>query len=120
MVKRYWTDQIAQTNDFHKSEVLDYIVSKFGRFITNTMMRNIIGQGVSAFNFRQAMDEGKILIINLAKGSIGEENSAFLGLVLIEFWLHAGEHITEENRCKGRRFLDLGGRKELTLPAIFL
>ena len=83
MVKRYWTDQIANTNEFHKSEVLDYIVSKFGRFITNTMMRNIIGQGVSAFNFRRAMDEGKILIINLAKGTIGEENSAFLGLVLI-------------------------------------
>ncbi len=83
MVKRYWTDQIAQTSDFHKSEVLDYIVSKFGRFITNTMMRNIIGQSTSAFNFRKAMDEGKILIINLAKGTIGEENSAFLGLVLI-------------------------------------
>jgi len=83
MVRRYWTDQIAQTSDFHKSEVLDYIVSKFGRFITNTMMRNIIGQSTSSFNFRQAMDEGKILIINLAKGTIGEENSAFLGLVLI-------------------------------------
>ncbi len=83
MVKRYWTDQIAQTNEFHKSEVLDYIVSKFGRFITNTMMRNIIGQSTSSFNFRKAMDEGKILIINLAKGTIGEENSAFLGLVLI-------------------------------------
>lgn len=83
MVRRYWTDQIANTNEFHKSEVLDYIVSKFGRFITNTMMRNIIGQSTSAFNFRQAMDEGKILIINLAKGTIGEENSAFLGLVLI-------------------------------------
>ena len=83
MVKRYWTDQIANTNEFHKSEVLDYIVSKFGRFITNTMMRNIIGQSTSSFNFRQAMDEGKILIINLAKGTIGEENSSFLGLVLI-------------------------------------
>ena len=83
MVRRYWTDQIAQTSDFHKSEVLDYIVSKFGRFITNTMMRNIIGLSKSAFNFRQAMDEGKILIVNLAKGTIGEENSAFLGLVLI-------------------------------------
>jgi len=83
MVRRYWTDQIAQTSDFHKSEVLDYIVSKFGRFITNTMMRNIIGQSTSSFNFRTAMDQGKILIINLAKGTIGEENSAFLGLVLI-------------------------------------
>jgi len=83
MVKRYWTDQIAQTSDFHKSEVLDYIVSKFGRFITDKMMRNIIGQSESSFNFREVMDQGKILLINLAKGRIGEENSAFLGLILV-------------------------------------
>lgn len=83
IVRRYWTDQIAQTSDFHKSEVLDYIVSKFGRFITDKMMRNIIGQSQSSFDFRKVMDEGKILLINLAKGRIGEENSAFLGLVLV-------------------------------------
>lgn len=83
MVRRYWTDQIAQTSDFHKSEVLDYIVSKFGRFITNKMMRNIIGQSKSAFDFRKVMDEGKILLINLAKGRIGEEMSNFLGLILV-------------------------------------
>ena len=81
IIKRYWTDQIARTADFHKSEVLDYIVSKFGRFVTNKMMRNIIGQSKSTFDFRQVMDEGKILIINLAKGKIGEEISSFLGLV---------------------------------------
>lgn len=83
IIKRYWTDQIAQTTDFHKSEVLDYIVSKFGRFVTNKMIRNIIGQSQSAFNFRKVMDEGKILLINLSKGKIGEENSKFLGLILV-------------------------------------
>ena len=83
IVRRYWTDQIAQTSDFHKFEVLEYIVSKFGRFVTNKMMRNIIGQSDSAFNFRKVMDEGKILLINLAKGRIGEENSQFLGLILV-------------------------------------
>lgn len=83
IVRRYWTDQIAQTADFHKSEVLDYTVSKFGRFVTNKMIRNIIGQSQSSFSFRQVMDESKILLINLAKGEIGEENSNFLGLVLI-------------------------------------
>ncbi len=83
IVRRYWTDQIAQTSDFHKSEVLDYIVSKFGRFVTNKTMRNIIGQSKSAFDFRKCMDEGKILLINLSKGKLGEENSSFLGLVLI-------------------------------------
>lgn len=83
IIRRYWTDQIAQTSDFHKSEVLDYIVSKFGRFVTNKTMRNIIGQSKSAFDFRKVMDEGKILLINLSKGKLGEENSSFLGLVLI-------------------------------------
>lgn len=83
IVRRYWTDQIAQTSDFHKSEVLDYIVSKFGRFITNKTMRNIIGQSESAFNVRQIMDEQKILLVNLSKGKLGEEDAKFLGLILV-------------------------------------
>ena len=83
VVRRYWTDQIAQTSDFHKSEVLDYIVSKFGRFVTDRLMRNIIGQSKSAFNIREVMDQQKILIVNLSKGRMGEENSNFLGLVLV-------------------------------------
>lgn len=83
VVRRYWTDQIAQTSDFHKSEVLDYIVSKFGRFVTNKTMRNIIGQPQSAFSFRQAMDEQKIILCNLSKGILGEEDAKFLGLILV-------------------------------------
>lgn len=83
IIRRYWTDQIAQTSDFHKSEVLDYIVSKFGRFVTNKMMRNIIGQSKSSFDFRDVMDDGKILLINLSKGKLGEENSTFLGLLIV-------------------------------------
>ena len=101
IVKRYWTDQIAQTSDFHKSEVLDYIVSKFGRFVTNAMMRNIIGQSESAFDLRKVMDEGKILLINLAKGKIGEENSNFLGLILVPKILLAAmsrQDVPEEQR----------------------
>ena len=83
VVRRYWTDQIAQTSDFHKSEVLDYIVSKFGRFITNKTMRNIIGQPESSFNIRQAMDEEKVILCNLSKGILGEEDAKFLGLILV-------------------------------------
>jgi hypothetical protein len=101
IVKRYWTDQIAQTADFHKSEVLDYIVSKFGRFVTNKMIRNIIGQSQSSFSFREVMDSGKILLINLAKGEIGEENSNFLGLVLVPRILMAAmsrQDVPEEKR----------------------
>ena len=83
IVRRFWTDQIAQTSDFHKSEVLDYITSKFGRFVTNKMIRNIVGQSESSFSFREIMDQGKILFINLSKGELGEENSSFLGLILV-------------------------------------
>jgi len=83
IIRRYWTDQIAQTADFHKSEVLDYTVSKFGRFVTNKLIRNIIGQSKSSFDFREIMDKGKIILISLAKGELGEENSNFLGLILI-------------------------------------
>ncbi len=101
IIRRYWTDQIAQTADFHKSEVLDYIVSKFGRFVTNKLMRNIIGQSQSSFDFRRVMDEGKILLVNLAKGKIGEENSNFLGLILVPRILISAmsrQEIVEEKR----------------------
>lgn len=101
IIRRYWTDQIAQTSDFHKSEVLDYIVSKFGRFVTNKMMRNIIGQSESAFDFRKVMDEGKILLVSLSKGKIGEENASFLGLILVPKILVAAmsrQDIPEEKR----------------------
>lgn len=83
MVKRYWTDELARTSDFHKSEKLGYFVSKFDRFVTEKLMRNIVGQSTSSFNFRKVMDEKKILLINLSKGRIGEENSNFLGLILV-------------------------------------
>jgi hypothetical protein len=109
IVRRYWTDQIAQTSDFHKSEVLDYIVSKFGRFVTNKTMRNIIGQSKSAFDFRKVMDQGKILLINLSKGKMGEENSNFLGLVLIPKILVAAmsrQEIPQEQRCDFYLYVD--------------
>jgi hypothetical protein len=83
IVRRYWTDQIAQTTEFHKSETLDYFVSKFGKFVTNLMLRNIIGQSQPSFNLRDVMDNQKILIVNLSKGRMGEDNSQFLGLVLV-------------------------------------
>lgn len=83
LVKRYWTDEIANTQEFHKSEVLGYIVSKFDRFVTNKLARNIFGQAKSGFNMRWVMDNQKVLIVNLSKGLIGEENAQFLGLLLV-------------------------------------
>ncbi len=89
LVKKYWTDEVAKTSDFHKSETMGYFVSKFDKFVTDKLMRNILGQPRSAFNFPQVMAERKILLVDLAKGKIGEENSNFLGLVLVPKMLSA-------------------------------
>jgi len=83
VVKAFWQKQMAQTADFHKSEMLNYFISKFGRFMTNDMLRNVIGQKKSSFNIRKAMDEGKILIVNLSKGKMGEINSNMIGMILV-------------------------------------
>jgi len=83
IVKAFWNQQLAKTADFHKSEMYNYFISKFGRFMTNDLMRNIIGQKKSSFDLRKVMDEGKILLINLSKGKIGEVNSNLLGMILV-------------------------------------
>jgi hypothetical protein len=82
-VKQFWEKEMAKTSDFHKSEMLGYLISKVGRFVENEMLRNIIGQPKSAFDFREVMDNKKILLINLAKGKTGEVNSALLGLIIV-------------------------------------
>ncbi len=83
LVQDFWTKEMAQTSDYHKSEMLGWFVSKFGAFQQNEIMRNIIGQKKSAFNIQQIMDEGKILIVNLSKGLIGEINSKYLGMTFV-------------------------------------
>jgi len=83
LVKRYWTDEVANTSKSRKGETMGYFVSKFDRFITDRTMRHIIGQTKSSFDFSTVMAERKILLVDLAKGKIGEENSNFLGLLLV-------------------------------------
>jgi len=83
IVRSFWEKEMAKTSDFHKSEMLGYLISKVGRFVENEMMRNIIGQPKNAFDFRQVMDEGKILLINLSKGKTGEVNAKLLGLIIV-------------------------------------
>ncbi|MCL5008799.1 MAG: type IV secretion system DNA-binding domain-containing protein [Patescibacteria group bacterium] len=83
VVRLFWEKEMAKTSDFHKSEMLGYLISKVGRFVENTMMRNIVGQPKSGFNFRKIMDEGKVLLVNLSKGRTGEINAKLLGLILV-------------------------------------
>ena len=83
MVRAFWEKEMAKTSDFHKSEMLGYLISKVGRFVENEMVRNIIGQPKSGFNFREIMDSKKILLVNLSKGKVGEINSNLLGLIIV-------------------------------------
>lgn len=83
VVRAFWEKEMAKTSDFHKSEMLGYLISKVGRFVGNEMMRNIMGQQHSGFDFRDVMDKSKILMVNLAKGKTGEVNSKLLGLIIV-------------------------------------
>lgn len=83
VVRAFWEKEMAKTSDFHKSEMLGYLISKVGRFVENEMMRNIMGQQKSGFDFRDIMDNEKILLVNLAKGTTGEVNAKLLGLIIV-------------------------------------
>lgn len=83
VVRSFWEHEYAHTGDREKQEMIPYFSSKFGPFITNSIMRNTIGQTKSAFNIREAMDSQQILLINLSKGKIGDLNTQLLGLILV-------------------------------------
>lgn len=109
VVKAFWEKQMAKTADFHKSEMLNYFTSKFGRFMTNAMMRNIIGQNISSFDFREVMDGKKILICNLSKGLIGEINAFLLGMIIVSkiaMGAFSRQDLTEQERTPFFLYVD--------------
>ncbi len=79
----FWNKEMAQTTESAKGEMLGWFASKFGAFLANDMMRNIIGQTKSGFNLREIMDNKKILLVNLSKGRTGELNSQLLGMIFV-------------------------------------
>jgi len=84
VVRDFWLKEMPgseRSNEF--GEVKSWFVSKFGAFLSNQMMRNIIGQTKSGFDLRQVMDEGKILLVNLSKGKTGELNAKLLGMIFV-------------------------------------
>lgn len=83
VVKSFWTEEFAKYSDKFQTEAVAPIQNKVGQFLTSSLIRNIVGQTHSAIDIRKAMDEGKIVIMNLSKGRIGEDNSALFGAMLI-------------------------------------
>jgi hypothetical protein len=83
VVKSFWINEFGQYEQRFAVEAVAAIQNKVGQFIANPLIRNVIGQPHSLINLRKVMDEGKILIANVSKGEIGEDNSALLGAMLI-------------------------------------
>jgi len=83
VVLQFWNVEFASWNDKFQAEAIAPVLNKVGAFTANPVIRNIIGQPKSTFNIRKIMDEGRILIVNLSKGLIGEDNAAILGSFIV-------------------------------------
>ena len=82
-VREFWFSEFEKYSAWLRSEAISPILNKVGQFLTSLPLRNIVGQPENTFNLREVMDSGKILIVNLAKGQIGEDNCALLGAMLV-------------------------------------
>ena len=82
-VKNYWTKEYAGYTERFAAEAIPAIQNKIGQFTSNPLIRNIIGQTKSSFDIRKIMDERKILIVNLSKGLVGENNANLLGSMIV-------------------------------------
>lgn len=89
-VRDFWFSEFEKYSAYFKTEAVSPILNKMGQFLTSLPLRNIVGQKENTFDIRKVMDEGKILIVNLAKGKIGEDNCSLLGsMIMTKIWLSA-------------------------------
>ncbi len=103
LVRDYWEKEMLKMTEQYKSEMLGYLISKVGRFVENSMMRNIIGQNRSSIDFNDVINNGKILLVNLSKGRLGEINSALLGLIITAKLQMAAFRRAEQRNEEARR-----------------
>ncbi|MEO6077496.1 MAG: CxxC-x17-CxxC domain-containing protein, partial [Candidatus Andersenbacteria bacterium] len=83
VVKAFWENEFANYNERFRSEAVSPIQNKVGQFLSSSIIRNIVAQPKSTIDMKDIMDNGKILLVNVSKGRIGEDNSALLGAMLI-------------------------------------
>jgi len=83
IVKSFWQDEFANWNEKYRMEAIAPIQNKVGQFLSSGIIRNIVGQPKSTVDLRELMDNKKILLMNLSKGRVGEDNSALLGAMII-------------------------------------
>lgn len=83
VVKKFWTTEFASWSEKFDNEAIVPLINKLGQFLSNEMVRNIVGQSSNKVDFNDIMNNGRILLIELAKGKLGEENLSLLGSLLI-------------------------------------
>ncbi len=83
VVKAFWTTEFANYNERFRTEAISPIQNKVGQLLSSSIIRNIVAQPKSTINMNEIMNEGKILLVNVSKGKIGEDNSGLLGAMLI-------------------------------------
>jgi len=83
VIKDFWMNEFAQYDAKFRTEAVSPILNKVGQFLSSSTIRNIVGQPKSRINIREIMDQKKILVVNLSRGKIGEDNSALLGAMMI-------------------------------------
>ncbi len=83
VIRNFWNVEFASWNERFAAEAVAPVLNKIGAFTANPIVRNIIGQPKSSFNIRHIMDGKKILVVNLSRGLIGEDNAALLGALLV-------------------------------------
>jgi len=83
LIKARWVNEYGKLDQKQQNETISPILNKVGQFLSSPVIRNIVGQPKSSIDFREVMDDGKILLVKLAKGIIGEDNAALLGAMII-------------------------------------
>ncbi|MCD6429538.1 type IV secretion system DNA-binding domain-containing protein [bacterium] len=106
VVKAFWLQEFARYTQRYEVEATAAIQNKVGQFVSNPLIRNIIGQEKSTIDIREMMDKGKIFIVNLSKGKIGEANSTLLGaLIITKLYLAAMSRVETPEELRKDFFL---------------
>ena len=103
VVRTIYDNVISEMSSHTRSEIMDWLTSKFAHFLVDQTVRHAVTRSTKTLNFRQIMDEGKILIVNLSKGAIGQDNAQFIGLLLLPQLLLAA--FTRANQKQDERKL---------------
>lgn len=104
MVKRFWAIEFADWSEKFDTDAIIPLVNKLGQFLSNPLLRYIFGQQENKIDIEKIMNEGKILLINLSKGKLGEENSSFFGSMFITKIFQAGMARANMDESKRRDF----------------